>query len=648
MKKCRFALVCAFLQTLAIYSLVALAISCNGSSSKARDTVETKTAATPKTTFIEGSVTILRVASPGSKTPLGIGETLAIGDSIETGSDGYCTFEIPAIGAFELGTNSRVTLDAHFFEGRRGALSLGAGSIRSKIERLGGKDSFILRTPSLVCGVRGTIFTTEIQPNGELSLSVDEGTVSVFPETLLANALHPAAELVLNDSPKSGPAAWENPHVQTIIDGLPTVAAGQEIVVSVASMEKLTRTIERLKDSLESQADENDIKEQAKNLLDELRVLTPVPTEIPQETPQKASETADTGEVQRVTREDYSYTIKKIPEPGISEISGDMWLRPEPVRSKTIDRKVLAPMSAKTASIVINQNKKGASGSFESGRARLKVESPDPVAWLALVSPKETLSLSSGALYLAECTAWAKKGSIRITFCISEGAVDVNGDGEAYSPYSYNIFPVDAKARRFSFLYCHNEKTNPAAQANISVGSQVADVIIQDITFTKLNDFVPRGPELQDALIPNGTFSRGFLFWEPLYWADTPPTGISIAEGRMRYYSRDKTREVWHAQLGTTVALQKGARYKLSFDMLASSRGNLGIDLFENGRDLNKDGNTLSPNAPYMKVAVEPGVWQRYELAFSAIQNDPKSRLCFSLGDLAGTTYLDNIAMTRE
>ncbi len=642
----------AVARALAIGAIAAVAISCTAGSAKNRQAGTAGTAVT--TSYVEGRVSVARANSPGVLAPLGAGEALAVGDSVVTGSDGCCSFDVPGIGSFELGPGSRVTIDAHVLESRRGALSLGAGSVKAKIERLGGRDSLILRTPSIVCGVRGTVFTASILPEGALALSVAEGTVSVFPEALLANALHPAAELLGGAGSRVGPAAWENDAIEELLDGLPTVTEGREVLIPGTAMENSVPAIERLAASLTAETDATETRKLGQALVEALRESLPRTTPItdpdtdPDTERQRGADTGEGGDTTRFARDNYSYTVKKIREPEISETRGDAWLRPEPVRSKPVDKTVLVPMNDKTAHIVVNKDKKGATGAFERGRARLKVAAPDPVEWLALVSIKEPFEFARGALYLAECTAWTNKVDMRVTFCISEGAVDRNGDGAAYGPYSYNIFPADAKARRFSFLYCHDGATDPTGQVNLSVGSQPGELFVQDITVTKISDVVPRGPERSDALVPNGTFSRGFLYWEPLYWAETPPTGISITEGRMRYVSGDKKRERWHAQLGTTVALRKGARYALSFDLLAGSHGDLGIELFENGRDLNKDGNTLSPNAPYMIVQTTPGEWQQIKLTFVATEDDPKSRLCFSLGDLSGTTFLDNVVMTPE
>lgn len=625
---------------LLVCALAAGAISCNASSKKDGNRPSTETPASePRVTYAEGGVTVARAGRSAEEAPLSVGETLAAGDSVTTGKDGSCAFEVPGIGFFELGPDSRVTIDAHVFAARRGALSLQAGRIASKIERLGGKDSFILRTPSMVCGVRGTEFVTAIGPDGELSVQVESGSVSVFPEALLTHDLHPAAELLRpGTEAESTPAAWESPTAQAIVDALPTVGPGQSIVISAKAMSESLPEIERVATALSADTEASDATARASKLLNGIKEIVPEPT----------SKTEGKDRPGETARDGYAHSAEGIAEPTKGELGDDVWFRPLFVRAKPAERKSLAPMNANNATIVVNPNKKGAKGSFEGGRARLTVRTPEPVDWLAFVTPNTPVALAKGALYLAEFTAWTKKDAMRVTYNVSEGAKDRNGDGEAFSPFGYYFIDIDQTPQRYSFLYSHAENSDPEAQINVSVGSSSGEAYVQDISLTKLSDITPQGPEPRNALLPNGSFSRGFLFWEPLFWNNMPQGGITIEEGRMRYEPGTVPKERWHVQLGTIVPIRKGQRYAIAFDMFSASRGKIGVELFENGKDKNKDGNTLSPNAPFMIIEVAPGAWQRHTLRFTAVESDPRSRLCFSLGELPGTVYLDNVVLTAE
>ncbi len=629
----------AIASSVLLSALVTGGVSCKASSGKNAG-APADDALKPRVVFAEGTVSVTRAEQDAKGSPLLTGELLSVGDSIRTGPDGTCEFELPGIGMFGLGPDSRATIDAHLFEKRRGAVSLEAGRITSKIERLGGKDSFILRTPSIVCGVRGTIFTTSLRPDGELSLRVSEGSVSVFPDALLTHTLHPATGFLRPETDGNDPAMWENETARALVDALPTVIAGQEIVITAKTMSEALPDIERVAASLSANSDSPEANARASELLEGIKGFIPEPSAI--------AEPAAVEAPPDPQRDGYEHSSVTIPEPANGDTVGDIWFRPYQARVKTAKRKALVPMSDENAFIATNQAKAGAKGAFEKGRARLTVESQDPFEWLALVSSNKPHSLARGALYLAECTAWTEKGAMQATFSVSEGAEDRNGDGEAYKPYLCYFLVADPEPRRFSFLYCHTDNADPGARLSVSTGATQGTMFIQDMTLTKLSDVTPSGPEPRTALIPNGTFSRGFLFWEPLFWANAPREGIAIEEGRARYDSRAVPPEPWHVQLGTTVALKKGARYALTFDMRSTASGKLGVELFENDRDLNKDGNTLSPNAPYMKVEVAPNEWQRHTLRFTAIESDPKSRLCFSLGDLPGTTHLDNVTMTEE
>lgn len=97
------------------------------------------------------------------------------GTPIRTGADGYVTLQLSnRPGTVRVGPDSELTMP----EGPS-PLELLFGKIKLEVVKLSKKEKFQVRTPSAVCGVRGTAFRVDHPENGSTTVTVTEGSVEV-------------------------------------------------------------------------------------------------------------------------------------------------------------------------------------------------------------------------------------------------------------------------------------------------------------------------------------------------------------------------------------------------------------------------------------------------------------------------------------
>jgi hypothetical protein len=127
-----------------------------------------------------GTVTVRRA---GQDLPVTPGMALEIGTSLETGTNGLLTIELPNGSRTTLPTRSRLLIrQLRRFE-LGGAidydLEVGAGKAETEATPTGGKGNFRVRTPRAVSAVRGTRFRVGYDAAERSSAEVLEGVVAV-------------------------------------------------------------------------------------------------------------------------------------------------------------------------------------------------------------------------------------------------------------------------------------------------------------------------------------------------------------------------------------------------------------------------------------------------------------------------------------
>lgn len=113
----------------------------------------------------------VRITRKGEASPrqAGINDVLGEGDKVETGADGVIEIKFDNGNAMNLKPDSNVTIVTLVFNPQTGEyenlFESTAGRIKARIENLKGKSKFEVRTPSSICGARGTIMYMNILPN---------------------------------------------------------------------------------------------------------------------------------------------------------------------------------------------------------------------------------------------------------------------------------------------------------------------------------------------------------------------------------------------------------------------------------------------------------------------------------------------------
>ncbi len=132
-------------------------------------------------TYVSGSV---ERQAGGGYAPVAVGGTLAEGDRIRTGAASRTEMKLRDGSLVRLGEKSQFTLQASTFgpkaSQRHFSGKLLAGRVWAAVVKLVGADSsFEVSTPNAVAGVRGTRFAAAVEPSGETTVRVYEGTVLV-------------------------------------------------------------------------------------------------------------------------------------------------------------------------------------------------------------------------------------------------------------------------------------------------------------------------------------------------------------------------------------------------------------------------------------------------------------------------------------
>jgi hypothetical protein len=143
---------------------LALAVSCSGQENF-----------TPVVVLSVGDV---QVRSEGKQfTPARAARVILKGDLIRTGPASHLTIQIGNCGIVQIAPNS--TLEANrLFESGSGELFLSRGTVTSRIDRLGKRNSYSVKTPTAIAAVRGTVFSVSCT-DAASTVGVSRGRVQV-------------------------------------------------------------------------------------------------------------------------------------------------------------------------------------------------------------------------------------------------------------------------------------------------------------------------------------------------------------------------------------------------------------------------------------------------------------------------------------
>ncbi len=109
-----------------------------------------------------------------------IGDVIQEKDIIQTGTDSFCDIKIGQ-SLIRVKQKTKVVLAALLRQGgmENTAIDLNSGKMLCKPKKLIKSETFMIKTPTAVAGVRGTQFTVEADANGTSRIKVFEGSVKV-------------------------------------------------------------------------------------------------------------------------------------------------------------------------------------------------------------------------------------------------------------------------------------------------------------------------------------------------------------------------------------------------------------------------------------------------------------------------------------
>jgi GH35 family endo-1,4-beta-xylanase len=207
-----------------------------------------------------------------------------------------------------------------------------------------------------------------------------------------------------------------------------------------------------------------------------------------------------------------------------------------------------------------------------------------------------------------------------------------------YSSDGFGTFAISTEWKEYTL-----ETTLTKADRNrflISFGDFAGKVYIDKVTLCKVNpDY--SGPSYDPSVITTSDFENGATGWGG--WGNSSTRGLSASgegfggSGFAYTFTNPSVTNFWSAQTAYDFAsLENGAKYKLNFQVKASSAGTIRADL-QSSSDYSSDG--------FGTFAISTE-WKEYTMEITVTKAD-RNRFLFSHGDFAGTVYIDNITLCR-
>ena len=184
-------------------------------------------------TFISGDAYIL---SENAILPALIGNTLKEGDSVKTADDSYIEILITGNSVIRMDENTELSIERLVNAGKdtNVALSVIAGSIVNKVEKIAASEDYLVKTKSSAFGVRGTEFMVSSAGPEKVVLAVKSGSVQMIPHSDVVERLKEKA-----------PAKDENigNFIKLAEENFPLVTGGSELTVTPALSAEILKTL---------------------------------------------------------------------------------------------------------------------------------------------------------------------------------------------------------------------------------------------------------------------------------------------------------------------------------------------------------------------------------------------------------------------
>lgn len=129
-------------------------------------------------TKLQGNVSLITKGESKAHAAA-LGEKIQEGDYIETGDTGTVQISLDNNNGLNLKPKTKLSVIRLSFNPATGEyenlFDITFGTVKARIENLKGKSKFEVKTPTAICGARGTIIYVSVLPNGFTTLAVEGG-----------------------------------------------------------------------------------------------------------------------------------------------------------------------------------------------------------------------------------------------------------------------------------------------------------------------------------------------------------------------------------------------------------------------------------------------------------------------------------------
>jgi hypothetical protein len=163
-----------------------------------------------------------------------IGDPVHERDVIRTGADSFCDIKIGE-SLIRVKQNTRVLMSSLVRKGAAENISidLGVGKLLCKPKKLLKSESFLIKTPTAIAGVRGTQFTVEADANSTSRIKVFEGHVKVAKRI-----------------------RYLDPSISEVLKMAPEVNKDEKVIITKPEVEKTEKLVDWILDSEPAKSDE--------------------------------------------------------------------------------------------------------------------------------------------------------------------------------------------------------------------------------------------------------------------------------------------------------------------------------------------------------------------------------------------------------
>jgi hypothetical protein len=135
---------------------------------------------TVTTCKLDGGKVYAKIGPSSDWQEINQGQALKTGDSIKTDGSSSFILEFPGGSTVSVRPNTEMTIDEMMWDAavRKVNLTMGSGELRTIINKVNTPSEFKIKTPTAICGARGTVFYVKATPTST-SIYVGEGSVDI-------------------------------------------------------------------------------------------------------------------------------------------------------------------------------------------------------------------------------------------------------------------------------------------------------------------------------------------------------------------------------------------------------------------------------------------------------------------------------------